>query len=231
MMKAQTFFVTGTDTDAGKTFCSAALLQAWAAEGYSAAGFKPVASGAVNGQNADVLSLQAASLPPRTYAEHNGYTFAEATAPHLAAADEGRLISSEVLDRGLRQLQASAQRVLVEGAGGWLTPLDSRQTLADWAASHGLPVILVVGMKLGCLNHALLTAAAVRQADLPLAGWIANCLSDKPHRLDDYLAELAQRLDAPLLGVMPFRPQMTAREAAHYLAEGARRLAADQSAG
>ncbi|WP_274585482.1 dethiobiotin synthase [Neisseria leonii] len=225
-MTAKTFFVAGTDTDAGKTLCSTALLRAWVAAGYRAAGFKPVASGAADGRNADVLALQAASSQPGAYADHNAYTFAEATAPHLAAAGEGRRIDTDALNRKLRYLQQSAELVLAEGAGGWLTPLDGRRTLADWAADHALPVVLVVGMKLGCLNHTLLTAAAVAQSGLPLAGWIANCPTAQPHRLADYVADLSQRLPAPLLGVVPYLPQAGADRAAAYLADGAGYLAA-----
>lgn len=212
------YFITGTDTEAGKTFCTAALLQAAAQAGQKSIGFKPVASEADGqGRNADVLALQAASAVQLPYEMHNCYTFAEATAPHLAAADEGRRIEPAVLSEGLQALKTQADLVLAEGAGGWFTPLSSDTDFADWVVAEKLPVILVVGMKLGCINHALLTANAIAQAGLPLAGWVANCISDKPHRLDDYLATLKQRIAAPLLGVIPYMPQGNAEAAAEYL--------------
>lgn len=212
------YFIAGTDTEAGKTFCSAALLRAAAQAGRKSIGFKPVASEADGqGQNTDVLALQAASEVRLPYEMHNCYTFAEATAPHLAAADEGRTIEPALLSAGLQALKVQADFVLVEGAGGWLTPLNGDTDFADWVAAEKLPVILVVGMKLGCINHALLTANAVAQAGLPLTGWVANCISDKPHRLADYLATLQQRIAAPLLGVMPYMQQGDAEAAAEYL--------------
>ncbi len=215
---AACYFVAGTDTEVGKTFCSAALLHVAAAAGKKSCGFKPVASEADgNGHNADVLALQQASAVKLAYGQHNLYTFAEATAPHLAARDEGCQIETAHLSAGLRRLQAEAGWVLVEGAGGWHTPLNDTVCFSEWVGSEGLPVILVVGMKLGCINHALLTAEAVRAAGLPLAGWVANCLSPVPHRLDDYVAELQQRLGAPLLGVVPYLPDGDVRQAMAYL--------------
>lgn len=211
-------FVTGTDTEVGKTFCTAALLHAASRAGYRSIGFKPVASEAdAEGYNADVLALQAASAVKLPYHMHNRYTFAEATAPHLAAADEGRKIEMQVLSRGLQAVKEKGDFILTEGAGGWFTPLSGGADFADWVAEEKLPVILVVGMKLGCINHALLTVQAVKQAGLPLVGWIANCISAQPHRLDDYLAALKQRIPSPLLGVMPYLPDGGAEEAARYL--------------
>ncbi len=146
------YFVAGTDTGAGKTFCTAALLHALRRSGRRAAGFKPVASEAdARGQNADVLALQAASEPALAYADHNVYTFAEATAPHLAAHDEGRAIEPARLSAGLAQWRVRADVVLVEGAGGWRTPLNGQIDFADWVAAEKLPVLLVVGARGGFL--------------------------------------------------------------------------------
>lgn len=212
------YFVAGTDTEVGKTFCTAALLRAAARAGWRSIGFKPVASEAgVQGRNADVLALQTASAVQLPYERHNCYTFAEATAPHLAAADEARNIEPDVMSTGLQALKTQADFILVEGAGGWLTPLNGQTDFADWVAAEQLPVILVVGMKLGCINHALLTAQAVAGAGLPLAGWIANCVSAQPHRLEDYIATLQQRIEAPLLGVMPYAPAAGAEAVASHL--------------
>lgn len=219
--RAQAYFIAGTDTEVGKTFCTAALLAAWQQQGRTALGWKPVASEAdAFGQNADVVQLQTASNLGLPYEAHNVYTFTDATAPHLAAADEGRTIEASCLDEAFARIRTMADIVLVEGAGGWHTPLNDSLLFSDWAAAQALPVILVVGMKLGSINHALLTAQSVRAAGLPLAAWIANCTSVQPHRLDDYLATLQQHLNAPLLGVMPYLPQADAVERSAFLAVG-----------
>lgn len=207
VMEPRIYFVTGTDTEAGKTFCTVALLHAAAQAGRKAIGFKPVASEADgSGRNADVSALQAASVVRLPYTAHNCYTFSEATAPHLAAADTGVAISPQVLSQGLYALKPLGDWILVEGAGGWFTPLGNRLDFSDWVAAEKLPVILVVGMKLGCINHAMLTVGAVLQAGLPLAGWVANCVSASPHRFEDYLSTLKNRIPAPLLGVLPYSP-------------------------
>lgn len=217
-MKPQIYFVTGTDTEVGKTFCTAAMLRAAALAGRRSIGYKPVASGAdASGTNSDVAALQAASAVPLPYALHNRYTFTEATAPHLAAADKHTRIETAELSRGLAAAGQHGDFVLVEGAGGWLTPLDAETGFDDWVKTERLNVILVVGLKLGCINHALLTAQSVRQAGLELAGWVANSLSSRPHRCEDYVATLKHRLAAPLLGVMPYLPGAGAQEAAAYL--------------
>ncbi|MCS4534090.1 dethiobiotin synthase [Neisseria montereyensis] len=217
-MPLLTYFVTGTDTESGKTFCTAALLRAAANQGRISIGFKPVASEAgEDGLNTDVLALQVASSVRLDYKQHNIYTFSEATAPHLAAADMGMMIQPQKLSDGLIALKKQGDFILTEGAGGWLTPLNHQTDFSDWVAFERLPVIMVVGMKLGCLNHALLTARAVAQAGLPLAGWIANCLSAYSHRFEDYLAELKQRIPAPFLGAMPYLPHADADKASAYL--------------
>lgn len=211
-------FIGGTDTEAGKTFCSVALLAAWAAQGLQVAGYKPVASGAdAAGHNEDVLALQAASVVRRAYTAHNTHTYAEATAPHLAARDSGVAIDIRQMSRQLAAWRQQTDLVLVEGAGGWHTPLDEHAGFADWVVSERLPVILVVGIKLGAINHALLTAQAIAAAGLPLLGWVANCLTPQPHRLDDYVAALSARLPAPLAGVLPHMPGSSAAERAACL--------------
>ena len=121
------------------------------------------------------------------------------------------------LNHGFHALQTQADVILTEGAGGWLTPLNEHDTFADWVIRRRLPVIVVVGMKLGCINHALLTTQAITQAGLPLAGWIANCLSPQPHRLADYFHTLQHRIAAPCLGMMPYLPHTLAQQAANHL--------------
>ncbi|MDR5019779.1 dethiobiotin synthase [Yersinia rochesterensis] len=201
------WFITGTDTDVGKTVASCALLQAAALEGYRTAGYKPVASGSqmtADGlRNSDALALQANSTQVLSYAQVNPLTLLEATSPHIASVSEGQEIHLSVLSEGLRQLEQSADWILVEGAGGWFTPLSSQATFADWVQQEQLPVIMVVGIKLGCINHALLTALAIKQAGLSLVGWVANEVIPAGRRQTEYMATLTQMISAPLLGVIP----------------------------
>lgn len=202
------YFVTGTDTEVGKTVASTALLQAARALGRHTAGYKPVASGsemtAAGLRNSDALALQRNSSVALSYPAVNPYTFAEPTSPHIISADEQRPILFSTLSAGLRSLETQADWVLVEGAGGWFTPLSQEQTFADWVQAERLPVILVVGVKLGCINHAMLTAQAVQQAGLPLAGWIANDVVAPGKRHQEYLATLRRMLPAPFLGEIPW---------------------------
>ncbi|MCS2153512.1 dethiobiotin synthase [Scandinavium goeteborgense] len=202
------FFVTGTDTEVGKTVASCALLQAANRAGFRTAGFKPVASGSemtADGlRNTDALALQRNSGVALNYDEVNPYTFAEPTSPHIVSEDEGRPIDAHVLSAGLQALSHKADWVLVEGAGGWYTPLAADWTFADWVQAERLPVILVVGVKLGCINHALLTAQAIAQAGLSLVGWIANDVIPPGRRHAEYLATLTRLLPAPLLGEIPY---------------------------
>jgi len=201
-----TVFITGTDTGVGKTRVAAALLHRIQAEGRSAAGFKPLASGAVPTpqglRNDDALALQAASTPGLQYAEVNPYCFEPAIAPHLAAREAGIEIDLATLDAAHRQLAQRHDWVVVEGAGGWLVPLNARSSFADWVEQQGWPVILVVAMRLGCINHALLSAEAI-QRRTRLLGWIANVLPPVQERLQDNIDTLRALVPAPLLGIVP----------------------------
>ncbi len=205
------YFVTGTDTEVGKTVASTALLQAARAQGFNTAGYKPVASGsemtAQGLRNSDALALQHNSSLTLAYEAVNPYTFAEPTSPHIISADEQRPIEFAELSAGLRALEQQADWVLVEGAGGWFTPLSQEQTFADWVIAEQLPVILVVGVKLGCINHAMLTAQAVQQAGLRLAGWVANDVVAPGKRHREYMASLTRLIPAPLLGEIPWLGQ------------------------
>lgn len=202
------YFVTGTDTEVGKTVASTALLQAARALGRQTAGYKPVASGSemtVDGlRNSDALALMHNSVLSLPYAQVNPYTFAEPTSPHIISEVEQRPIDAGVMSAGLRTLEQQADWVLVEGAGGWYTPLSPHFTFADWVVREQLPVILVVGMKLGCINHAVLTAKAIQQAGLRLAGWIANDIQPPGARHQPYLATLQRMIAAPMLGEIPW---------------------------
>ena len=198
------FFVTGTDTGVGKTVIACALLHFYAQAGLRAVGMKPVAAGAerVEGmlRNEDVVALNAAAnvaAPPDLV---NPYCFAEPVAPHIAAAKAAVSIDIDRIVLAYRSLSALADRVIVEGAGGFRVPLSRRGDMGQLAASLGLPVIMVVGMRLGCLNHALLTAEAVRAAGLRLHAWVANHAAPQPMAYaEENVAALEERLDAPLL--------------------------------
>ncbi|MGM3190529.1 dethiobiotin synthase [Dickeya dadantii subsp. dieffenbachiae] len=215
------WFVTGTDTDVGKTVASVALLQAARQAGYRTAGYKPVASGCeVTPQgirNGDALQLQANSSVTLPYDAVNPLAFLEPTSPHIVSAVEKRPIAFSTLSDGLRALERQADWVLVEGAGGWFTPLSERHTFADWVREETLPVILVVGVKLGCINHAILTAQAVRQAGLRLAGWIANVVQPPGRRHQAYLQTLQQRIPAPMLGEIPYLSLPIQQDIGDYL--------------
>jgi len=202
------FFVTGTDTGVGKTLVSAALLHALRRRGLRAAGMKPVAAGCVTVEgrwhNEDVAALRAAGNVEAPLAETNPYLFHEAIAPHIAAARHGVTIDIDLLVARFRALSARADAVVVEGAGGFLVPLGDRDTFADLATRLALPVVLVVGLRLGCINHALLTRDAVLQRGLTLAGWVANRIDPAMEAAGDNLETLGQRLQAPLLADIPF---------------------------
>jgi dethiobiotin synthetase len=204
---AHGIFVTGTDTGVGKTLAACALLHAYAQRGERVIGMKPVAAGLdeVAGQsiNADVAALGAASNVVAPLASVNPYAFAPPIAPHLAARRAGETIDLSRIADAYRDLAARAERVIVEGAGGALVPLNERDDMLDLARVLGLPVVLVVGVRLGCINHALLTAAAIRARGLHLAAWIANTLDPHLPALEDHLAALRTRLIAPCLGTIP----------------------------
>lgn len=205
----QGYFVTGTDTGVGKTLIACALLRAFARTGRSVVGMKPVAAGLEGGRFADVDALAHASTVSARAQIANPYAFEPAIAPHIAAELAGLEIDLEPIARAYEELSRLADVVVVEGVGGFLVPLNARQTGADLAARLGLPVVLVVGMRLGCLNHALLTRRQIEACGLRSAGWVANCIfPDMPH-LDGNIRALEQRLDCPLLGVVPFLREPT----------------------
>lgn len=215
------YFVTGTDTGVGKTLISVALLHLLSASGRRVAGFKPVAAGCdAQGQNDDVLALQAASAPQLSTAQVNPYRFAPAIAPHLAAEQAGIEIDLAHIVQRYHALAAEVDTVIVEGVGGFMVPLNRTETTADLAQQLGLPVILVVGLRLGCLNHALLTRQAIADRGLECAGWVANALVPAMPFLEDNIAALRECLDAPLLGVVPWQPAPDGRQVAGLLDAG-----------
>ncbi len=201
-------FIAGTDTGIGKTHASCTLLHAWRAAGYSACGMKPVASGCVETaeglRNDDALALQAASSAPPAYALVNPVALRDPLSPHLAAAHDGVRISLDPMHAAFEQLRAGHQRVVVEGIGGWLVPLAPGLFAADIAKQWQLPVILVVGLRLGCLNHALLSARAIVADGCLLLGWIGNRVDPAMDAVEENLATLRDLLPAPCLGVLPY---------------------------
>ncbi|MBS0586685.1 MAG: dethiobiotin synthase [Proteobacteria bacterium] len=213
----QGYFVTGTDTGAGKTTISCALLRAFAAQGKKVVGMKPVVAGSENGRWHDVEQLIAASNINAAREHINPYAFDPPVSPHIAAQQAGIGIDLSVIQRAYQALSNQADVVIVEGAGGFLVPLNAQQTGADLARALNLPVILVVGMRLGCLNHALLSAQAILAAGLPLAGWVANGIDPQMLMLEENIATLEQRLDGPLLGVVPFDLGVSAPESTVFL--------------
>jgi dethiobiotin synthetase len=206
------YFVTGTSTGVGKTLVSCALLHAFALRGKTAVGMKPVASGCGDGRGADMELLAAASTVTAPSELLNPYALIQPIAPHIAAQQAGIEIDVDTIHQSWLKLKTIADVVIVEGIGGFLVPLNDHQDGGDMAQALGLPVVLVVGMQLGCLNHALLTARAVRAAGLVLAGWVANRIDPQMAVFDENVLALEQRLDCPLLAVLPFEPTADAKK-------------------
>ncbi|KON79339.1 dethiobiotin synthase [Azoarcus sp. PA01] len=207
MTEPRAWFLAGTDTEIGKTFVACALLHAARQAGHRALGMKPVAAGAewIAGEwlNEDAAQLRAASSFDPGLDRLNPYCLKTPIAPHIAAAEEGIAIDPARIRAAFEELRMQADVVIVEGVGGFRVPLGDRYDTADLARELGLPVILVVGMRLGCINHVLLTAEAIAARGLTLAGWIANRIDPAMLRADENLEALRTRIDAPLLGVVP----------------------------
>ncbi|MFN4340807.1 MAG: dethiobiotin synthase [Azonexus sp.] len=212
------YFLTGTDTEIGKTFITCALLHRARRDGLRATGLKPVAAGTdASGLNEDVENIRAASSVELPRHLINPYCFAPPIAPHIAAAEAGVTIDFAPIRAACEAARQQADLVIVEGVGGFCVPLGENRGSDDLAVTLGLPVILVIGMRLGCISHALLTAEAIAARHLPLAGWVANRIDPAMSRFDENLAALRSRLPAPLLGVVPHAPAGGAAGAADCL--------------
>lgn len=200
-------FITGTDTGIGKTVVAQLLVTAWVYGGETVAAMKPVASGCeyTNGKlrNADAIALMSASNVEADYDLVNPFALEPPLSPHLAAADADVRIDLGRIKSSFVQLVSRASRVVVEGVGGWYVPLSDRATVADMALALELPVVMVVGMKLGCLNHALLTEQAIHAVGARFIGWVANCMEPDEFDLQRCVETLETRVEAPLLGVVP----------------------------
>lgn len=219
---SRAFFIAGTDTDVGKTTVAAGLLHAARLAGLSTAAVKPIASGCVmtpDGlRNSDALALLGECSLALDYAQVNPFAFAPAIAPHIAAREAGVALTAERLADAVRPvLDCAADFTLVEGAGGWRVPLNAEQYLSALPVSLDLPVILVVGVRLGCINHAVLTAEAIARDGLPLAGWVANIIDPATSRLEENLATLAELLPAPCIGRIPRLANASPQQVAEHL--------------
>lgn len=225
-----TLFITGTDTDVGKTIVTRALLQVLDQYHIPIVGYKPIACGGDDDlpkepnpvdyaceDNSDVLIIQKSCPTPVNYREINSYSFIHSSTPIFAALDAVHHISVEKLDRDLERLAQQYQHVLVEGTYGWLTPINKQVSFADWVQAHQMPVVLVVGIKEGCVNHALLTAQAIQQQGIPLVGWVANRVNPGLRHYAELITLLSQKIDAPLLGKIPYLPYPDQKPLAQYI--------------
>jgi len=215
-------FVTGTDTGVGKTSVSAGLLWALAATGRRVAGMKPVASGCRGPAGAlrsqDALILMEQSVPELSYDDVNPIALREPIAPHIAAAQSGTTIDLQRIARCFANLQARADCVVVEGVGGWRVPFQDGQGTSDLVRELSLPVLLVVGLRLGCINHALLSAEAIRADSVRLIGWVANQADPAQGESRETVNFLSEQIPAPLLGSIPHLPQLSPERIAAHLA-------------
>lgn len=219
--RTRALFVTGTDTGVGKTVIAAALLRGLRERGQRVAGMKPVASGCRKSPDGivsdDARALIAEASESAPYRIVNPYGFIPPIAPHVAAVEAGTRIDLRELERAYRILAGLADVVVIEGAGGWLTPIDAKHALADFARKVKADVVLVVGLRLGCLNHALLSAQAIEHSGLKLAGWVANAIDPSFERASDNVRALQERLKAPLLGQVAHLSTPGAAAAVEYL--------------
>lgn len=207
------FFITGTDTGCGKTEITLGLMQRLQQRGESVLGMKPVASGAqptAEGlRNEDALRIQNQCSRRIAYEWVNPFVYEPPIAPHLAAEKHGHPIDPQTVAEGFTRLSRMADRVLVEGVGGWLVPLVDAFTVGDLACRLQLPVILVVGLRLGCINHALLSEACIRRSGARLLGWVANQVEPRMDAREGNLRTLRERMSAPCLGVVPWLERLT----------------------
>ncbi|WP_062263939.1 dethiobiotin synthase [Endozoicomonas arenosclerae] len=218
----KTFFVTGTDTDAGKTFVTCAMLASANQQGLKTLALKPVAAGSENTpdgpRNDDALNLMSAMNVDLGYSQVNPVLFEPPIAPHIAAQEEGRRVTVDRLTGFCRgALMTRHDLSFIEGAGGWRVPLNDREMLADLAKNMNVPVILVVGMKLGCISHSLLTVESILQSGCQLAGWVANQVDPEMSRFEENVETLKAMIPSPCLGVVPWMDDSQKNNAASCL--------------
>ena len=206
-MHRKGFFITGTDTNVGKTFIATALLKSLAKKGYTTSAIKPIATGCFKTadglRNSDALILQKHATEKWDYALINPVVLAPPTAPSIAAEKNGSVINiTEILNRCHPILYSKSDYIIIEGAGGWQTPINAHETIADLALAFRYPVILVVNMRLGCVNHALLTVESIKRYNLPFAGWVPNVIDNSMLYLDETIQTIEQAIDVPLLKII-----------------------------
>lgn len=221
LIEVPNFFVTGTDTGCGKTLVTTALLRRARQSEIPATGMKPVASEAkytkAGWRNDDALAIQAESPGSVDYADINPYCFEPAIAPHIAAQQAGTRIDLAVIQGAYERLSANHKLTIVEGVGGWRVPLGSQWDVAELCQALALPALLVVGMRLGCLNHALLTVESMQASGVELIGWVANRVDPDMDCFEANLATLRQRIPAPCWGILPWLPEMPLEQASRVL--------------
>jgi dethiobiotin synthetase len=221
-MAKKILFITGTDTDIGKTLIATGFLEAANRQGKKTAAIKPVAAGCIDTgegpQNEDALMLQAVASTNLSYRQVNPVALDEPMAPHIAAKEQGRQLSADRLTgfcRGITILPVDL--VVIEGAGGWRVPINNRESMAEIPKQLNAEVVLVVGLKLGCINHALLTIQAIRSDGLKIAGWVANTIDEDMLRLDENIDTLKQLINEPCLGVIPKLSDKSPQQVATFL--------------
>ena len=221
-MAKKVFFITGTDTDVGKTEVASGFLEAANQKGFRTGAIKPVAAGCDDHgdgpQNDDAIKLQALASVELSYQQVNPVALDLPMAPHIAAQEQGKALSANRLTgfcRGVSMLPMDF--LVIEGAGGWRVPINNRETMADIPKQLNAEVILVVGIRLGCINHALLTAQAIRLDGLKIAGWVANILDPKMLRIDENIDTLKQMLIEPCLGIIPRLSEVSPQQVAAHL--------------
>ena len=221
-LKSGTYFITGTDTDVGKTVCTKALLQAASKQHKSTLAYKPISAGCeethLGLRNEDALILQQNSTLKVGYDEVNPIAYKQPIAPHIAAIENEQPICLTLINQGLDFLQQQqAQFLFVEGAGGWHLPINNQQLFSEWVIERQLPVIVIIGLKLGCLNHALLTVKTIEQSGLTIAGWVANHLQHDMPYVEQNINTLKEFIDAPLLGTIPFLGNINEQDLSSYI--------------
>ncbi|MFC3024718.1 dethiobiotin synthase [Vibrio zhugei] len=217
----QVFFIAGTDAGVGKTVVAKAMLQVLAEQHLTTIGYKPVSTGCDNTElgyvNQDAAYLMQAATEPADYHDVNPYMLPLRTSPHIAAEHEGVDVTYDVLDNALAKHRDHADVVVVEGIGGWRVPLAKTTCLSTWVARANIPVVLVVGIQVGCINHALLTAEAIRSDGLQLVGWVANRINPGTEHYAEIIHTLESCLDSPKLGEIPYVPSALRRDLGKYL--------------
>ncbi|MGF1761939.1 dethiobiotin synthase [Aliivibrio kagoshimensis] len=215
------FFVAGTDTDVGKTVASKAILHAMAHNGIATIGYKPVAAGCEETEqglrNSDALHLQKAATVECCYDEINPYALLNPASPHIAAEHDHIKIDYRKLSLGLEKLKKKSEVVLIEGAGGWRVPISKDDCLSTWVKQEKLPVVLVVGIKLGCLSHAMLTAESIINDGLEIVGWVANRINPGTENYAEIIEMLTDKIPAPKLGEIPYMPSIKRNDMSKFI--------------